>query len=181
MCLKVDYNKMNEEIKCSAIGCQNYFVKGPTVHHQVYCDECRNKRASNTQHRLRHDPMTRKEFLKKRREDRRKRIAADPNFLRRMRISSNKSNRRLKTRVLTHYGKSGMLKCCWRGCNIGDIDCLSLDHIDNNGGSHRRAGQKGGIAIFRFTELNGYPEGYQTLCMNHQMKKELMLRRKNRI
>ena len=118
------------------------------------------------------------EVLKKQREYQRKRRKNNPIFYEKQRISANSSNLRLKIRVLTHYGKRGTLMCCWRSCGISDVDCLSLDHVANDGAPHRKTTGGGGVAAFRWAERAGFPSGFQTLCFNHQMKKELSRRRK---
>jgi hypothetical protein len=88
-----------------------------------------------------------------------------------------KSNRKVK--VLTHYGPGHTLKCCWDGCNVSDIDMLSLDHIYNDGAEDRRESAGGsGDALYRKVEREGFPERFQTLCFNHQMKKERNLQRR---
>jgi hypothetical protein len=90
-------------------------------------------------------------------------------------ISDYQSQRvaKLKLDTLTHYGKAGLLLCCWEGCTCDDIDMLTLDHIENNGAEHRKAGFPKGSQGFARLKNAGYPEGYQTLCWNHQWKKEI--------
>ena len=78
-----------------------------------------------------------------------------------------------KIRVLTHYGKDGRLMCCWEGCTISDPDMLSLDHVNNDGAQDVRKS----ATLYRHLIRNGFPEGFQTLCWNHQWKKELIHRR----
>lgn len=92
----------------------------------------------------------------------------------------NCRNRRQKLRgeVLTHYGE-GKLICVQ--CGYSDSRALSLDHINNNGAEERKKlfGRKQPNP--RFWEILiklGYPEGYQTLCMNCQFIKEAV-RKKN--
>lgn len=89
---------------------------------------------------------------------------------------------RIKLEVLSHYGPNGMLQCSWPDCEITDIDMLSLDHVNNDGASERKNGYRGGggIATYQRVRRDGFPEGYQTLCHNHQWKKELMRRREQR-
>lgn len=90
-----------------------------------------------------------------------------------------------KLRVLTHYGPGGRLGCCWPGCLIDDVDMLSLDYTNNDGVEHRRAIAKGnknsrsysGTPTYIDVEKRGYPSGFQTLCCNHQMKKEIQRRK----
>ena len=93
--------------------------------------------------------------------------------------NTKKQNLERKIRVLTHYGPDGRLGCCWVDCLIIDVDMLSLDHIHNDGASHRNALNKGagrgkgGRSVYRDVEKRNFPSGFQTLCFNHQMKKQL--------
>jgi hypothetical protein len=84
-----------------------------------------------------------------------------------------------KSRILTHYGKDRKLVCCWEKCPVNDPDMLSLDHINNNGSADRKS-KPAGDNFYRFLEKEGYPEGFQTLCMNHQLKKEILRRKELR-
>ena len=79
----------------------------------------------------------------------------------------------LKRDVLTHYGPNGVLGCSWDGCGISDIDVLTLDHVRDDGAQHRKQ-VASGSALYRWLKKNGYPSGFQTLCMNHQWKKEMI-------
>lgn len=75
----------------------------------------------------------------------------------------------LKVEILTHYGR-GKLRCVTKGCAVTDIDMLTLDHIEDNGAEHRRTlGNKS--RVYRSLKQQNYPEGFQTLCANHQLKK----------
>ncbi len=84
-----------------------------------------------------------------------------------------------KIRVLTHYGKDKNLQCCWEGCTVCDPDMLSLDHINNDGAKDRIRGT--GNNLYLSVEREGYPDNFQTLCHNHQWKKEILRRRELRI
>lgn len=86
----------------------------------------------------------------------------------------------LKTRVFSYYGPKGECKCCWEGCTVCDLDMLSLDHINNDGAEERRSGKGSGRGLYLKLEKSGFPEGFQTLCHNHQWKKELVRRRETR-
>jgi hypothetical protein len=85
----------------------------------------------------------------------------------------------LKVQVLTYYGKQGHLQCCWSGCKVMDPDCLSLDHILDNGTANKLPGgrRRGGDGLYRHVISKKFPPGLQTLCLNHQCKKELLRRR----
>jgi hypothetical protein len=80
---------------------------------------------------------------------------------------------KLKLEVLTHYGPNGTLGCCWVGCDVVDIDMLSLDHINDDGCKQRRVSNVYG-ANFYFIVAKEKPTDLQTLCMNHQFKKRAM-------
>jgi hypothetical protein len=87
---------------------------------------------------------------------------------------------RLKVEVLTHYGPGHILKCCWDMCTVSDVDMLSLDHKDNNGAAERKelygrnkGSQGGSTRVYARVKREGFPSGFQTLCMNHQWKKEI--------
>ena len=82
-------------------------------------------------------------------------------------------SREVKLEVLTHYSPKKILRCCWENCMISDLDMLSLDHIENDGAEHRKK-VKG--SIYPWIKSHGYPEGFQTLCANHQWKKEILRR-----
>jgi hypothetical protein len=76
----------------------------------------------------------------------------------------------LKLETLTYYGPSHTLCCSWPGCFVDDIDCLSLDHINNDGHKEKQRGN-----IFYCTlRKQKFPKGFQTLCHNHNIKKEII-------
>lgn len=91
---------------------------------------------------------------------------------------NRKRHRLVKTKVLTHYGKNGFLQCCWNGCEVNDIDMLTLDHVENNGADHRKgytkSGRGGGSKLYDLLIRQGFPKGFQTLCANHNLKKHIL-------
>lgn len=76
----------------------------------------------------------------------------------------------LKAEVLGHYS-GGTPKCV--KCGIVDIRVLSIDHIDGGGFKHRNDPSMRGYAFYRWLKKKGYPEGYQTMCMNCQWIKRI--------
>lgn len=71
-----------------------------------------------------------------------------------------------KIEVLSHYANP--LKCAM--CGETDIIVLSIDHI--NGGGRKHMAEVGSGDSFRYwLKRNNYPEGYQVLCMNCQLRK----------
>ena len=73
--------------------------------------------------------------------------------------------RRIKAEVLTYYG-GNKLRCI--KCGVGDLRVLSIDHIDGGG---TRKGEWGTNFYLRLRK-DGFPDGYQTLCMNCQKIKQ---------
>src|ERR1039458_4604269 len=77
---------------------------------------------------------------------------------------ARRNTRKRKIEVLTHYGKNDSLQCCWYGCQVTDIDMLTLDHKRNDGAQHRR--EIGTSNTYTWVKKLGFPEGFQTLCWN---------------
>lgn len=76
---------------------------------------------------------------------------------------------RLRLEVIDHYSK-GTRKCTH--CAYDNIKALCVDHIHNNGAEERhklgRASQ-----VLRYLRKNKYPEGYQILCHNCNVAKQI--------
>lgn len=92
-----------------------------------------------------------------------------------------KANEEIKTEVLGHYSLSNTPCCVF--CSFADIDALTLDHINNNGAEERKATKRKlftGAGIYRWLKQNNFPAGYQTLCANCNLKKEVERRRNGR-
>ncbi len=94
-------------------------------------------------------------------------------------VKGRKRDRKIKIETLTYYG-DGKLQCTWSGCNVSDLDCLTLDHVKNNGRDHRAKGFPTGVPAMRCLRKLEYPNGFQTLCANHQLKKEILRKRRER-
>lgn len=74
---------------------------------------------------------------------------------------------KLRTDVLEAYGN----KCICCGENTRQF--LAIDHINNNGASHKRSlGLKSAQAFYTWLRINNYPkENFQILCHNCNMAK----------
>lgn len=74
--------------------------------------------------------------------------------------------RRRKIEVLQHYSPS--LQC--QRCGFNDVRALSIDHTEGGGHQHRRSigGQE---CFYYWLKRNGFPPGFQVLCMNCQFIK----------
>jgi hypothetical protein len=199
---------MKKEIKCAVRGCKNRFIRAAGS--RKYCTDCAKteqlkrqkrwvlkniervrKQKRECQSRRRKNPKILekiksewKEFYKKNRGKvlkRRKELRTKPESMKKARNYSHKRHTIIKTFVLSHYGKGKKLLCSWRGCCVSDIDCLSLDHVNNDGYVERQKGNhNSGVSLYYKLIKLGYPEGFQTLCWNHQWKKEILKRKKIR-
>lgn len=81
-----------------------------------------------------------------------------------------------KLQALSLYGPQGRIQCSWPGCEVSDPDVLTLDHVDNDGYARRAAGESRGDSLYRKVLKEPLP-GLQTLCANHNLKKEVLRRR----
>jgi len=66
----------------------------------------------------------------------------------------------LRTQTFAAYG-GPECRCC--GESIREF--LVIDHIDGGGNKHRTE-VGGGLAFYRWLRKNGFPDGYQVLCLN---------------
>ena len=72
-----------------------------------------------------------------------------------------------KTKVLRHYGQICAL------CGEHHFSKLSIDHINNDGGDHRRKLNMkfGGYNFYLWIIKNDFPSGFQTLCISCNSRK----------
>lgn len=171
--------KLGNIIKCCVKDCDNSFRRTGSLH--KYCEECALKRQNESQRLSKQRKMKSPKYRARVRRLSRisaRKLRKDPEWKKRTSRYQNLWNLALKIKVLTYYGKGKKLICCWDGCYISDVDCLTLDHIKDDGKEHRESGYKGGVNGLGQLAKLGYPEGFQTLCANHQLKKEILRRRK---
>ena len=72
-----------------------------------------------------------------------------------------------KVAVLTHYSNTPYPKCV--RCSETDVRVLTIDHINGGGWRERQAN---GTRVYDRLFKAGFPSGYQTLCMNDQLRKK---------
>jgi len=73
------------------------------------------------------------------------------------------NRRKIKVEVLSYYSLHDIPECIV--CGRIDITKLEIDHIEDGGNKHReQLNNHGGYAFYRWLKINGFPEGYQTLC-----------------
>lgn len=79
-------------------------------------------------------------------------------------VLKNKLRRqRLRIETIKHYGN----KCAC--CGENKIEFLCIDHINNDGATHRK--QMGTRSIGEWLYSHDYPKGFQVLCHNCNMAK----------
>lgn len=83
---------------------------------------------------------------------------------------SRNRNERSRRSVFDYYGN----ECAC--CGEDDKFALTIDHINNDGAAHRakvlKKREGSGIAFYVWLRLNGYPDGFQTLCYTCNAIKE---------
>lgn len=85
------------------------------------------------------------------------------------RSTVKEAKKKVVMEVFSHYC-GGDIKC--QKCGFNDIRALSIDHINGDGNKHREEiGRGGGHDLCYWLRLNGYPQGFQILCMNCQFIK----------
>ena len=85
---------------------------------------------------------------------------------------------KLKMKVLSRYSDNGQPRCV--RCGIDDIDVLCLDHINNDGNIHRKHKRGAGTVYYKWLRNHHFPKGFQVLCANCNLKKEIERRRESR-
>ncbi len=91
-----------------------------------------------------------------------------------LRVDNGVRRNELRIETFTRYGPDQKLQCSWIGCDVTDPDMLVLDHINDDGAQQRKNGCGRGWNFYRWLKKQNFPDGYQTLCCNHNHKKELL-------
>lgn len=82
----------------------------------------------------------------------------------------------LKKEVLGHYSFSPLPKCA--RCGIEDVDVLCIDHINGGGTKHLKSLHiSAGTGFYSWLKKKGFPEEFQVLCANCNLKKQVELER----
>lgn len=58
-------------------------------------------------------------------------------------------------------------------CGETEPKFLTIDHVNNDGGEHRKEIGKSNSALLTWLKGNGYPSGFQVLCFNCNIGKSL--------
>ena len=79
--------------------------------------------------------------------------------------------------VMAYSNPNGVTVC--NNCGEQDIDVLCLDHIQGDGYVQRKEIRKLGSGMYQWLKKNNYPQGFQVLCYNCNMKKSRIDRSRN--
>ena len=103
--------------------------------------------------------------------------AKNPSYKKKERKSDKERRHKLKLEVLSHYSspRDHIIMCVdpyrkhwYADPFLYDIRVLSLDKIDGN---HTKSGLPYGDTLYKSLKKQGYPKGWQVLCMNCQWAK----------
>jgi hypothetical protein len=84
------------------------------------------------------------------------------------RVAASQRTKNLKGEAFNHYGGP---KCSC--CGETGVLFLTIDHMNNDGYEHRKAGIRSGTTLYRWLRTQGYPTGFQVLCFNCNIGKYL--------
>jgi hypothetical protein len=142
--------------------------QAPAAGKSFYCSDCRREK---------HIEWRRKNperWAQLQAKSRKKRLS-DPAKLEKERKRGRDYWQRMKLDAMNAYG--GPVCAC---CGETGLSFLSIDHVNNDGAEHRRSlgyGEGNGsgayAATLRWMKRNGYPPGFQVLCMNCNHSKEV--------
>ena len=118
--------------------------------------------------RQRENVYSQRPEVKEKRRQRAKEYLQRPGVKERLNKLSNEERRKTKYEVLGHYSKklsNSDIPCC-NCCGEHDfLIFLTIDHITNRKNvTHKK--RLGGQAMYHHLRRNGYPLGYQVLCVN---------------
>jgi hypothetical protein len=143
-----------------------------------WCNSCRSEYAIRKYHEKRsklshHGLKALKAKINKRQNSRRaERLASMPPdelAAYRDRTNNDQAVARFKARDAVYQAYGGYVCSC---CGETEPSFLSIDHINNDGAEHKRSNNlRTGQQMYRWLAKNGFPKGFQVLCMNCQWGK----------
>jgi hypothetical protein len=114
----------------------------------------------------------RDEVNRRQRENRRKKLKQMTEAERKSfyaRVNAGNERRRWEVRDEVYRAYGGYCCAC---CGETEPTFLSIDHVNNDGAEHkRRENLVTGEQLYRWLRRNGFPNGFQVLCMNCQWGK----------
>ena len=89
-----------------------------------------------------------------------KRYRQTPKYKEVHKETSKRHRKEQRIKVFNWYGNK--CKCCGEN----QFEFLTIDHINNDGGSHRKEIKKTGSRMYLWIIKNNFPDIFQTLCYN---------------
>lgn len=80
-------------------------------------------------------------------------------------------NRKMRAKALNAYSPDIIPRCAC--CKENTEEFLVIDHVDNNGSTHRKVTGGSGSHTYVWLYKHNYPKGFQVLCFNCNMGKQL--------
>ena len=170
--------KLASDPTCSKCGETKTVKDFPTIGVDYWCRSCRRKYAVEL-YRKKMRSMSEAELSERRaiinarqnasRLNRRGQMSQEELAEYKKKINRDNQKRRdeIRDRVYRAYG--GYRCSC---CGETERMFLSIDHINNDGAKHRRDNRlNSSEQMYRWIARNGFPDGFQILCMNCQWGK----------
>lgn len=132
---------------------------------QLGCRPCAASRAKIRYMELTEDPDSLKATRKRWRDNAMRWKERHPDRVKKFQAITR---RRRKATVMNHYGGTPAICAC---CGESAIEFLTIDHIDGRGSEHRDKIGRDGSSLYVWLIRNGFPEGFQVLCMNCNFSK----------
>ena len=77
-----------------------------------------------------------------------------------IRVKAREVHEQLKAEAVAAYGG----RCACPGCHVHHAELMTIDHINGDGGEHRRQLGRSSRDFYRWLKKQGYPPGFQALC-----------------
>lgn len=136
---------------------------------RTICKECLNEYGRLYYRQYRTVDPERYRNPERSREYSRRYRATHPEHMERQRQRQRDRNRKKREAVFDHYGRV----CACPGC--GATENLSIDHLNGDGSDHRIEiwgnPRGGGSSMYHWLIAQGFPDGYQVLCMRCNQSK----------
>ena len=134
----------------------------------AYAREYRRKNAEKHKAYYQEWRAANKEKLSQQAKDRRAKLK--PDELKKLRRhEADRKKRNIEVLRQAAYAAYGGFKCAC--CGETEELFLTIDHMDNDGNKHRKEIGSGAQRLYAWLRNNGYPDGFQVLCMNCNMGK----------
>jgi hypothetical protein len=158
---------------CSHCGKTKTVADFPGKGVDYWCTECRNAYSLKLYHKRRAE-LSPEELVKLRakvnerqnvkRAERLARMTPEASSAYKAKLNAENVKRRESVRDSVYRAYGGYVCAC---CGENEKAFLSIDHVNNDGADHKRLNRlHTGEQMYRWIIRNGFPKGFQILCMN---------------